>query len=103
MAGMVVHRLEVVGAGLGGGLLIGFLLVLWEQEDLTKGVARLGISLLGVVYVGFLFPHFIWLREGQEGARQVFFTLLVVMLGDTGGYAVGRRWGRHKLIPRVSP
>ncbi len=25
------------------------------------------------------------------------------MLGDTVAYTVGRRWGKHKLIPRVSP
>lgn len=101
MAGMVLHRLEVVGAGLGFGLLGGFLWVLWGREDLARGMAYLGISLLGVVYVGVLFPHFIWLR--QEGARWVFFALLVVMLGDTGGYMVGRRWGKHKLLLRVSP
>ncbi len=103
MAGVVFHLLEVVGAGLGVGLLGGFILVLWKQEDLAKGVSYLGLSLLGVVYVGFLFPHFIWLRAGSEGAQWVFFTLAVVMLADTGGYMVGRRWGKHKLIPRVSP
>jgi phosphatidate cytidylyltransferase len=61
------------------------------------------LSLLGVVYVGFLLPHFIWIRHGLEGAAWVFFIFLVAMLGDTAGYVVGRIWGTHKLIPHISP
>jgi phosphatidate cytidylyltransferase len=33
----------------------------------------------------------------------VFFLLLVVWLGDSGAYYVGKRFGRHKLSPRISP
>ena len=31
------------------------------------------------------------------------FGLVVSWIGDTGAYYVGRRWGRRKLAPRVSP
>ena len=31
------------------------------------------------------------------------FVLAIGMGGDTGGYFVGHRFGRHKLMPRVSP
>jgi phosphatidate cytidylyltransferase len=29
--------------------------------------------------------------------------LLVNWAGDMGAYYVGRRWGRHKMAPRISP
>jgi phosphatidate cytidylyltransferase len=36
----------------------------------------------------------------------LFITIMVfagVFLGDTGAYFVGKKWGRHKLAPAVSP
>ena len=33
----------------------------------------------------------------------VFFLLLVVFGGDTAAYYVGKRFGRHKLSPNISP
>ena len=35
--------------------------------------------------------------------RRLVFGLVVSWIGDTGAYYVGRRWGRHKLAPRISP
>jgi phosphatidate cytidylyltransferase len=31
------------------------------------------------------------------------YALLVNWAGDMGAYYVGRRWGRHKMAPRISP
>ena len=38
-----------------------------------------------------------------DGAKLVFFLLLVVWLGDSGAYYFGRTFGKHKLSPRISP
>jgi phosphatidate cytidylyltransferase len=37
------------------------------------------------------------------GWRWVFLTVAVAMAGDVGGYFGGRYFGRHKLMPLVSP
>ena len=68
-----------------------------------RGLAGVSLTLFGVVYVGFLLPHLVLVRQLPDGVAWVFFLLLVAMLGDTGGYVVGRIWGRHKLIPHISP
>jgi len=34
---------------------------------------------------------------------EVLLVLLVVWIADTAAYVVGRRWGRHRLAPSVSP
>lgn len=48
-----------------------------------------------------------WISTGRDAApRGLAWTLLVILvtwLSDTGAFVVGRRWGRHRLIPAVSP
>jgi phosphatidate cytidylyltransferase len=84
------------------GLFVLFLLRLPDIQP-AQSLQNISLSLFGVVYIGFLLPHLLWIRWGPEGEAWVFFLLLVAMGGDTAAYAVGRRWGRRKLIPHISP
>ena len=83
-------------------------------EALTKkemlGIRRerdklLASMVLGVLYAGAFLPHFIWLRVNPEssGPSWVTFVLAVAMGGDSGGYFAGRFFGKHLLMPAVSP
>ncbi len=73
------------------------------RSDFERALADLGLSAIGVLYIGVLLPHFIWLREAQAGPEWITFILTTAMAGDSCGYFAGHAWGRHKLIPRVSP
>jgi len=84
------------------GLFVVFALALRNHQP-ERGLVDVSLSLLGVVYVGFLLPHLIWLGEVPNGRWWVFFLLLAVMLGDSAAYAVGRIWGSRKLLPHISP
>lgn len=99
---MLSSNAAVVGATVVAGLFLAFLLALRDPQP-ARALVGISDTLLGVIYVGFLLPHLIWVRRGPDGVAWVFFVLLVVMLGDTGGYAVGRVWGKRKLIPHISP
>jgi phosphatidate cytidylyltransferase len=101
--GVVSGRPEVWGAGLALAVIGGFILPLVHQVDLAGAVHRLGLSLLGVLYVGFFTPHFVLLRAADSGWRWVLFTVFVAMGSDSGGYFTGRSFGRRKLAPSVSP
>jgi phosphatidate cytidylyltransferase len=76
-----------------------------RHADLAAAVNRVGLQLLGVLYVGFFMPHAALMREldGGEGWRWLLFTIGAVFGSDTGGYFAGRFLGRHKLLPEVSP
>ncbi len=41
--------------------------------------------------------------EGSYRSAQLYFCLATILMGDTGAYFVGTRFGKHKLIPKVSP
>jgi phosphatidate cytidylyltransferase len=101
--GVVSGRPEVWGAGLAVALVGGFVAALARSGDLAAGMHRLGLSLVGVLYVGFFIAHAVLLRATPEGWRWVLFTVFTSMASDTGGYFAGRFWGRHKLAPTISP
>lgn len=102
--GIVSLRAEVWGAVLAGGLIVGLLLAVRAGgDDLAGAMQRLGLTILGVLYIGFFTPHIVLLRAPAEGWRLVLFTVFVAMASDSGGYFAGRAFGRHKLAPAVSP
>jgi phosphatidate cytidylyltransferase len=41
--------------------------------------------------------------EFARGPQIVLWLVLMVIFADIGAYFTGRRWGRRKLAPRVSP
>ena len=61
------------------------------------------LVIIGGLYVGALYPYLALLHNVVGGVKWLLLMLLVVMAGDSGAYLVGRRIGRHKLMPAVSP
>lgn len=61
-------------------------------------------ALGGITYVGFLGSFIVLLRYIHNDARSwVYVTVLGTFATDTAAYFVGRRFGKHKLAPRISP
>ncbi|HFI0420959.1 TPA: phosphatidate cytidylyltransferase [Streptococcus suis] len=52
-------------------------------------------------YVGIGFHNLLLART--DGLNKVFFALCIVWATDIGAYLVGSRFGRRKLLPKVSP
>jgi phosphatidate cytidylyltransferase len=61
------------------------------------------VTLAGVFYIGWLGAYFISLRNLHEGLWWLLVVLAGVMFADSGAYFIGKRFGRHKLSPRLSP
>jgi phosphatidate cytidylyltransferase len=60
-------------------------------------------SLAGVLYIGWFGAYFISLRNLSEGKWWILVVLPAVWFADAGAYFIGRRFGQHKLCPRLSP
>jgi phosphatidate cytidylyltransferase len=62
-----------------------------------------GITISGALYIGWLGAYLVSLRNLPEGMWWVLLVLPGVWLADTGAYFIGRKFGRRKLSPRLSP
>jgi len=77
-----------------------------------------GLTLAGAFYIAWLLSHFILLRAlntpvlhnsiftplgMQPGVAWIYYACAITWLQDTSAYFVGRRFGRHKLAPVLSP
>lgn len=78
------------------------------QVDFTKMLTGVGVTILGVLYVAFLGGFLISTRVGFENHPYLSTHLLgyfffVIMGADTGAYFAGKAFGKHKLVPKISP
>jgi phosphatidate cytidylyltransferase len=108
-------------------LLVVMILQLLKQ-DIAEAIGGISATFFGVFYVGWLMAHAILLRRMDEilrlkygspaqgpfwigsvlldkylGIFLLIFCIAAVAGSDIGAYFVGRRFGRTKLAPRVSP
>jgi phosphatidate cytidylyltransferase len=102
-ASVVGGMVPWTGAALSAAVIGGLVFALARNRDLALAIGRLGLLLLGVLYVGFFIPHVALLRQQPDGWRWVLFTVYTAMGSDSGAYFAGRAYGRHKLLPAVSP
>jgi phosphatidate cytidylyltransferase len=84
-------------------------LSLWELLRLAGHPERLApseqwaLTLAGASYLGLGGANLIGLRSEPGGLWWILTACGVVWIGDTAAYFVGRKWGRHKMAPTISP
>lgn len=59
-------------------------------------------ALFTFIYVGLGFWHITLMRLMPSGKYYILFIYLCAWLSDTGGYIVGRRFGKHKMYNSAS-
>jgi phosphatidate cytidylyltransferase len=102
-------------------LLLGVMVAQLGKAQIAESLASISGTFFGVFYVGWLLSHAVALRGFHDvvqgrwgpdavagmhpdvGAFYLLFTISSVIAGDVGAYFVGRKYGRRKLAPKVSP
>jgi len=62
-----------------------------------------GITLGGILYIGWLGSYLISLRFLPDGLWWILLAIPTVGIADGGAYLFGTRLGKHKMAPRLSP
>lgn len=82
--------------------LAALILMAWSlRADLAQSLPRAALSIAGLVYIFGSWRCAIPLRA--QSPHWLMYALALNWVGDAGAYYVGRRFGRHKMAPRVSP
>ncbi|MGD9503565.1 MAG: phosphatidate cytidylyltransferase [Syntrophobacteraceae bacterium] len=84
-------------------VLSGLVFILLHSPLDANGVNRIALLTLGWVYVPFNLSYALLLGSGSQGRAWVYFIIFLIAAGDIGAYYSGRKWGRIRLYPDVSP
>jgi len=83
--------------------LAGATLHLLRFGELPTAASRMALMVFGQLYVPLLLTPIALMKRFPEGSDWILLTLMLTFFGDTGAYAAGRLFGRHKLYPAISP
>ena len=83
------------------------LLFAWNtfRTPLARVLQETAAGLLLLIYIAYpltLIP-LIWSRQQDDGLVLILFLFLCVWSGDIAALYIGKRFGRHKLAPELSP
>ena len=83
-------------------LLLGSLAYQMRHRE-GKPIADWAIALAGGVYLGWTGGHLAAVRQLNEGLWWLILAIGTTWMADSGAYFFGRRFGRRKLAPKLSP
>jgi phosphatidate cytidylyltransferase len=83
----------------------------FPRKDPSVAILHISTTFYGILFVGWLLSHFILLRELPHELQMPYeiggsFALLPFVLAwsyDTAAFFIGTRFGKFKLLPRISP
>jgi len=101
--GVVLSGQSAAVGYLGVSLVLCFSASLFFREKFSEQASPLLRTLFGGLYVGYLTPFVVLLFRRPDGRAWMGWLLLVVMAGDSAAYFIGRRFGKRKLAPTLSP
>ncbi|MFE9124824.1 phosphatidate cytidylyltransferase [Streptomyces sp. NPDC007148] len=79
-------------------------ILVWRMTEPPDGYLKdVTAGLFAAFYVPFLATFVSLMLTADDGPRRVLTFLVLTVVSDTGAYAIGWRFGKHKLAPRISP
>ncbi len=83
--------------------LLAIFIITQYPKHIQKWASSGFISTIGWLLLGVFGSILCEWQTSNEGIEFLFCVLFIVWAADIGAYLAGRKWGKHKMIPQVSP
>ncbi|TAN60242.1 phosphatidate cytidylyltransferase [bacterium] len=83
--------------------LVSLFILQFKRRDNSQAIVGISTTLFGILYVAWFLSFLIKIRNLPAGAGYLAAVILVTKSSDIGAYVIGSGFGRHALIPRISP
>jgi phosphatidate cytidylyltransferase len=70
------------------------------EHHSTRAAFGFAVLVTGLVYIGWLGSYMISLRQVDNGFWWLTLCLLIVWMNDTGALFVGKKFGKHHMLPK---
>ena len=84
------------------GCLFIFLLQFFHKDN-SQALPGIALTLFGILYISWFLSFLIKIRFLEGGVWWVAYLVSVTKAEDIGAYCVGTLFGKHPLIPHISP
>lgn len=88
---------------LASAVMLVFIIFIASVKKSSFDVLSVMKVVFGILYIPFLMSHFIAVRMLDRGIIWIIFVLVLAFAGDIIALYVGRYFGKHKLVPFISP
>jgi phosphatidate cytidylyltransferase len=78
-------------------------IVLFGRKPVEESFRALAVSAAAMLFLVLPFSSVIRIHSAPDGRKLLLFTLVLVWVGDTLAYFVGRSIGRFRMTPHLSP
>jgi len=85
-----------------GAVMITMISVLFLKRP-KNAIADIGVTLLGMIYIGWFFSYFLFIRALTDRGAYLLFMMGTIWALDIVAFIFGTAFGKHKLLPSVSP
>lgn len=88
-------------------LLVATVLIYRKATNINEATNKLLNVIAGFIYISI--PGVCAMKlsvmqiDGSVRSAQTYFCLATILMGDTGAYFIGTRFGKRRLIPKISP
>lgn len=83
--------------------LISLFMLQFSRTHNENAVVGISTTMFGIFYISWLFSFMLKIRTLDHGIPLIGCLLLITKGADTGAFLIGVKWGRHSLIPKISP
>ncbi len=93
--------ISYVSIGIYGIILILFSLMIFMHD--RYNLNDISLTVFGILYIPFLFSFVVLTRNLEDGLLFIWLIFIGAFATDTFAYFTGLLFGRHKLLPAISP